>query len=294
MPVVDGISALSRSGGAQYAVSDEGVLVYFHGLGGNERPMTWLDRAGRTTPLRAAAANWTNLRFAPDGRRLAFDMINGSAWDVWIYDTERGTSSKITGDAAEETSPVWSPNGDGIAFASRRAESRFEINWRRADGTGDVQRLTDGQFRLTPRSWHPTGKFLLLTENRGTSLDIVVLPMEGDESTGWKAGKRSVFVESPAAEEAPEFSPDGKWVAYTGNYNDRQEVYVQPFPGPGERTQISSNGGDSRRGLACGASFFSPSLSLVRAPGGGSWSCPTRSMAARSGRPNRCNGRIQC
>ena len=244
MPVADGISALSRSGGAQYAVSNEGVLVYFHGLGTNDRPMAWLDRAGKTTPLRTAAANWTNIRFDPGGRRLAFDMINGRNWDVWTYDWERGTSSKITDDLAEETTPVWSPKGRGIAFASRRPGSAFEVNWRRADGTGDVQRLTDGPSFLRPESWHPTGKFLLLTENRRWSRDIVVLPMEGDESSGWKAGKRSVFIENPANEDSPEFSTDGHWVAYRANYTGRPEVYVQPFPGPGERTPISSNGGE--------------------------------------------------
>jgi Tol biopolymer transport system component len=172
-------------------------------------------------------------------------MISGRDWDVWIYDWERGTSSKITDTLSEDNSPVWSPKGLGIAFGSRgRALPSSQVYWRRADGTGDVQRLTDGQYSVWPKSWHPSGKFLALTENRGgTSRDIVILPMDGDDSSGWKAGKPAVLLGSPANEDMPEFSPDGRWIAYTADYNGRSEVYVQPFPGPGDRTQISSNSG---------------------------------------------------
>ena len=243
VPVVAGVNALNRSGGAQFAVSDDGVLVYFHGLGTEERPMSWLDHTGKTSPLRPAGPSWTNLRFDPDGRRVAFDMINGKNWDVWTYDWERGTSSRITDDSSQGASPVWSPNGRSIVFASRWKKPT-QVYWRRSDGSGNAQRLTEGQNPLTPRSWHSSGKFLALTENRPESNgDILILPMDGDESSGWKAGKPSVFLGTSANEDTPEFSPDGRWIAYTADYNGRVEVYVQPFLGPGERTQISSNGG---------------------------------------------------
>jgi serine/threonine-protein kinase len=67
--------------------------------------------------------------------------------------------------------------------------------------------------------------------------------MEGDDRSGWKPGKPSVFLETPAAENQPQFSPDGKWLAYTSNESGRNEVYVRPFPGPGGKWQISTDGG---------------------------------------------------
>ena len=71
----------------------------------------------------------------------------------------------------------------------------------------------------------------------------MILPMEGDERSGWKPGKPTAFVNGPAIEWQPRFSPDGNWLAYTSNESGRNEVYVRPFPGPGGRWQISTDGG---------------------------------------------------
>ena len=76
-----------------------------------------------------------------------------------------------------------------------------------------------------------------------TSWDIVILPIEGDEASGWKPGKPTVFLNSPFVEVWPEFSPDGRWLAYMSNESGRYEVYVRPFPGPGGKWQISTEGG---------------------------------------------------
>ena len=72
----------------------------------------------------------------------------------------------------------------------------------------------------------------------------MILPVEGDEKSGWKPGKPSVFLSSPAAEQEPMFSPDGRWIAYQSNESGRFEVFVRPFPGPGGKWQISTAGGD--------------------------------------------------
>ena len=77
----------------------------------------------------------------------------------------------------------------------------------------------------------------------GTGDDVMILPVEGDEVGGWKAGKPTVFVNSAARERAPTFSPDGRWLSYTSNESGQDEVYVRPFPGPGARVMVSSGGG---------------------------------------------------
>ena len=96
------------------------------------------------------------------------------------------------------------------------------------------------------RSWHPSGKFLAFEETTPeTSVDLMILPMEGDDASGWKPGKPTVFLNSPFIEAEPMFSPDGRWLAYASGESGRAEVYVRPFPGPGGKWQISTGGGNA-------------------------------------------------
>ena len=227
-------------------MSDTGTLVYLPGQSaGGDAPIDWMDHTGKTTPLRAAAANWSNPRFSPDGRRLALDIGGGTGLDVWVYEWARDTLTRLTFDPGADRNPVWTPDGRRIVFASARGDkSTPNLYWQRADGTGDVQRLTESKNLQYPASWHPSGKFLAFEENvPQTGRDLLMLPMEGDEASGWKPGKPTVFLNSPANEREPMFSPDGRWLAYESNESGRFEVYVRPFPGPGGKWQISTSGG---------------------------------------------------
>lgn len=137
--------------------------------------------------------------------------------------------------------PRFSPDGRRIAFRS----SDNSLVWQRADGTGEVQKLTDAKNLQVPDSWHPSGKFLAFSgSNPKTGYDVMILPIDGDESSGWKPGKPTPFVASPFLERWARFSPDGRWLAYSSNESGRPEVYVRLFPGPGGKWQISSGGGN--------------------------------------------------
>ena len=130
-------------------------------------------------------------------------------------------------------------------FASARADkSTLNLYWQRADGTGEAQRLTESRNAQRPGSWHRSGKFLAFEETTAqTSVDMMILPMEGDDTAGWKPGKPTVFSEHSSIEIEPMFSPDGRWLAYSSNESGRHEVYVRPFPGPGAKWKISTGGG---------------------------------------------------
>jgi serine/threonine-protein kinase len=94
-----------------------------------------------------------------------------------------------------------------------------------------------------PSSFHPSGKYLAFTEVTPSSIqDVMILPIEGDETSGWKPGKPTVFLNTLANELTPVFSPDGRWIAYTSDESGRPEVYVRPFPGLGGKWQISTGG----------------------------------------------------
>jgi len=245
--VVEGVFPnTGGTGGAQFAAADNGTLVYLPGQNVSDAaPILWMDQKGQTTPLRTTATNWSNPQFSPDGRRLAMDILDKQV-DVWVYEWARDTLTRLTFDSALDGKPIWTPDGRRIAFSSQRDGKVENLYWQPADGTGDVQRLTVSTNRQMAASWHPSGKFLAYTETNPKTLDdLMILPMEGDEASGWKPGKPTVFLNSPFRDQEPMFSPDGRWLAYHSNESGRNEVYVRPFPGPGGKWQVSTLGGNA-------------------------------------------------
>jgi serine/threonine-protein kinase len=203
-----------------------------------------MDREGKLQPLRAAPGHYDTIRFSPDGQRLALDIIDKN-WDVWVYEWGRDTLSRLTFDPGEDRFPVWTPDGRRIAFSSTQADQATRnLYWQRADGTGEAEALTESKNPQVPTSWHPSGGFLAFGEiNPQTSQDILILPLTGDEGSGWKPGKPMVFLNGPFFEAEAAFSPDGRWLAYMSNESGRNEVYVRPFPGSGGKWQVSTAGG---------------------------------------------------
>src|SRR5262249_40092203 len=152
-----------------------------------------------------------------DGGRVAMEIATAGSLDVWVYEWARDTLTRLTFDPGTDVKPVWTPDGRRIVFGSTRA-GQLNLYWQKADGTGEAQRLTQSTNSQLAGSWHPSGKFLAFYEqNPQTGQDIMILPMEGDEASGWKPGKPTVFLNTPFAEFEPMFSPDGKWIAYHSN-----------------------------------------------------------------------------
>ena len=245
VPALDGVASDASTGGAQFAVSDNGTLVYVPGQSTSSgMPIQWMDHEGKATTLRASPTKWFNPVFAPDGRRLALNILDRQ-FDIWVYELARDTLSRLTADPASDTKPVWTPDGRRIVFASARGDkSTPNLYWQRADGIGDAERLTQSKnpqlAGLVASEWQIPGV-------RGTDPANEIRPDDpahrGRRSRGWKLGKPTVFLNGPAEEREPMFSPDGRWLAYSSNESGRYEVYVRPFPGPGGRWQISTDGG---------------------------------------------------
>ena len=244
---IKGVVSNADTGGAQFAVSESGTLVYVAGAAisaGAE--IHWMDRTGRTTPLRTTRVNWSNLLFAPDGRRLALQVAGPTGVHIWLYEWARDTLTQLTFDRLHDAKPVWTPDGRRIAFAATSGtEPILNLYWQEVDGAGnEAQRLTTSANRQRPTSWHPGGNFLAFEEETSaTSWDLMILPMTGDPTSGRVPGRPIPFLNSPSVEREAMFSPDGRWLAYGSNESGRSEVYVRPFDGSGGKSQISTDGG---------------------------------------------------
>jgi eukaryotic-like serine/threonine-protein kinase len=249
VPVIEGVMSNALTGGAQFSASNDGTLVYLPGqiVGGGTR-LEWMDRMGRTTTLRATLANWFTPAIAADGGRLAMEIREGTAQgDIWVYEPARDGMTRLTTSPAHDTKPIWTPDGFRITFASGQASTPSNLYWTLADGTGDIERLTTSANAQQPGSWHPNGRFLAFEEmNPVTQMDVMILPLATSGTSTWKAGAATAFANSPKMEWGPKFSPDGRWLAYsTSESPGTRDVYVQPFPGPGPRVQVSVGGGES-------------------------------------------------
>ncbi len=244
-PVIENIAETRSTGAAQFAFAADGKAVYRPWqTSSTDLPIEWLTRDGKITPLRATLANWSHPQFSPDGTRVAMDIIDNGQRDIAVYDWARDKLTHLTVDAQPDSMPVWTPDGQHIAFVSNRvADGRVNLYLVRADGGGDPEQLTDSASlsAVATGSWH--GRFLAFQEGSQNVADLMILPMEGDGVSGWKPGKPYAFLNTPAAEVAPSFSPDGRWLAYQSNESGRFEVHVRPFPKREGSWRVSNGGG---------------------------------------------------
>ena len=231
--VVQGVRQ-ETPGFVDYSISDNGTLVYVPSTGGLESTLVWVDRQGLATPLVEDRQAYSRPRLSPDGQRVAVAVQSVANTDIWIYNIGRGTRMRLTVEGNDNSAPVWTPDGTRVTFTSDRDGPR-DLYWKPADGSGQAELLLNmnSQNILRPTSWSPDGESLAFYAVAATR-DIWVLPRGGDASP---------FVATAFGEGSPLFSPDSRWLAYVSNESGRDEIYVQPYPGPGGKWPISTEGG---------------------------------------------------
>jgi Tol biopolymer transport system component len=240
------------TGGAALSASDAGHLVFrATAADSGHRQLKWVDRSGtETAKVVYADTSPPGPSLSLDGRHVAvFRYVNGNM-DIWSYDTSRRAWDRMTSDPGDDIFPLWSPDGTRLVFGSRRGS--MDLYWKPLSaplGSGEELLLSSPEPKF-PMDWSRDGRFLLyntIYPNQG--LNISVLPLDGDRTP------RDV-VRTDFQERLPQFSPDGKWIAYESDKTGRFEIYIRPFPGPGTDTPASIEGGTHVRWNANGKELF--------------------------------------
>jgi len=248
-PVVQNVFWNQTEGAAQFSYSRTGVLTYLRGGPEVARyPIVWVDRKGGTTKLLDEPGAYANPRLSPDGKRLALTVLKDGNFDIWVHDLERGVPTRLTFDDASDSEQVWSPDGRYIAFSSGRSKTD-NIYRKRADGSGDEERLTTSDDPHWANAWAPDGQSLAVSQLRGNgNFDVMTLTLADKQLTP--------LLTSSFRESDPAISPDGHWVAYASNEAGRAEIYVRPYPSGSGRWQVSDNGGAYPRWSGSGRELF--------------------------------------
>jgi serine/threonine-protein kinase len=230
-----GNAGLATAAG-QFSVSASGWLVYAAGgiLPDRQNSLVWVDHQGKAEPIASFKAPFSSPRFSPDGRRIAY-LTGGMEAHVWVYDLDHGSATRLTSEGWAG-SVTWTRDGRRLVFAWMKTGAA-NIYWQPVDGSSPMERLTQSQNLQRPGSWSPDGKMLAFVEQNQENLPEIELFNISDHRVTPPLNSR--FYEG-----YPEFSPDGRWMAYVSGESGRLEVYVQPFPGRGGKQPISNDGGE--------------------------------------------------
>ena len=258
IPIAARVGRSSRGDGA-FSSSSKGTLAYAGSNTLQPGRLTWFDRSG--TSLGEVGPDgdhdYADFRLSPDETRLAASLLDPKVAlpDLWLIDLVRGNTSRFTFGPALNSAAVWSPDSGRIAFRTNR-KGLVELYQKSAGGGGDdqpllvedaVRAMGVGSSNLLPSDWSSDGQYIAFAT--GIPTDLWLLPA---------AGKKSPvrLTRSPSAELHANFSPDGRFIAYTSNESGRYEVYAQTLPQSDRKWTISTDGGYEPRWRADGREIY--------------------------------------
>jgi serine/threonine protein kinase/WD40 repeat protein len=270
-PLADAFVDARSAPGGPFSVSAAGDLAYLRPFNVSGAAATtsaqfaWFDRSGKQLALAGPEGPYVfgtiadvlqtlvqgELRLSgfpelsPDGKSVAFSRDNPS--DIWILDIERGLTSPLTSDPAEDSFPVWSPDGRTIVFRSTR-DGPGNLDTRGVGVVEPDKPILKDQESKYPTDWSRDGKYIAYFTDAG---DIWALPVSEDSGES----KPLRVTETKFKESDAKFSPDGSWIAYVSNEPGQPQVYVQSFP-RGFKKQVSTAGGIMPRWSPDGKELF--------------------------------------
>ncbi len=233
------------------SVSRAGSIAYRTSSPDAQSQFVWFDRSGKEISRVGdlVSTSLSDPSLSADGQHVVlYRGVSGNT-DIWLFDVKRGVLSRLTSDAADDVFPVWSPDGSRIVFSSNR-KGVHDLYVKSVSADASEEPLLSTAQPKTATDWSRDGRFLLFNnQDPKRSADIWALSLNGK-------GAPFPVAQTPFDELSGQFSPDGKWVAFQSNESGRPDVYLQPFPGPGNKSLISPNGGTHARWRRDGEELF--------------------------------------
>ena len=245
---------VSLTGNARFTTAVNGtssILAYLQNKEMDVAQLTWSDRSGKRLGEAGTAEPWTNFALSPDDRSVALIRNEPNRLNsLWQLNLAQGTTTRVVSDTdSANFFPVWSPDGEQLAFASAR-NSALNLYLKRTAGNAPEERLLETRFQTYPLSWSPDGKFLIYAMgDPQTRTDIWSLSLAGER-------KPQPLLQTKSDERAAKVSPDGNWLVYVSDETGVAEVYVTTFPQPGRVWRISKSGGNNSCWRADGKELF--------------------------------------
>jgi serine/threonine-protein kinase len=210
---------------------------------GSKFSLVEVERNGNAQAITQERHPYEDLSVSPDGRYVATTLFY-VPMHIWMLDRERETMSRMSA-LSPTFDPLWTPDGSRICFTSKDS-----MHCMAADGSGEAEEILTADETMIPGSFTPDGKHLAYTGfDDAFGRDLWILSLEADRAT-------RPLIQTRSDEWSARFSPDGRWLAYVSNETGRGEIYVQAYPGPGARQQVSSEGGDQPMWAPGGGELF--------------------------------------
>jgi len=249
--VLHGVLASQDDGFSNLAVSPSGNLAYVNGPERTDRVssthLVWVSRDGRESPASPTVRGYEDMSIAPDHKLAAFTIPADPVWNIWVLDLQRANLNRLTF-TGDNRDPLWSPDRRHIAYTSYR-DGHFGIYWSTVDGSSPEQKLASTQFEPSAAAFTPDGKKLIFTQEvTTTNVNCWEVAVTGDATP--------VPLNGLCQSGSLDVSPDSKWMAYESAETGQVEIYVQPYPGPGGKWQVSSGGGYRPRWSPDGKEIF--------------------------------------
>jgi len=234
----------------QFAVSDSGTLLYIPGSISTQSKLEWYDRQGNKIGSIGEPAPYMQFSLSFDDKRLAIERVSpGGEFDIWVLELDRGgVGYPIASDPYNERDPIWSPDGNYIAFNSNK-NGPDDLYLKSLAGEQEAELLLESEDRLVAEDWSDDGHYLVYYTLSDTGEGIWLLTLSDDKTS------IPVLKESLQPHEA-KLSPDGKWIAYNSVESGRCEVYIKPLEEDGERQIVSTNGGGQPQWRSDGKELF--------------------------------------
>jgi serine/threonine-protein kinase len=238
--LLEGVGVRNNGFNVDLALSDNGTLAYTTGGTQATRRAVWVNRAGFAQPADSA---WDpqgiigSVALSPDGKAAVVQLTGDGRRDVWVKQLPSGPFSRLTFSDTSSGRPAWAADGREVYYiADISGGGPGPVLSRRADGTGTPRLVFQGK-EIGQVAESRDGQWLLLrTAPTSASTDILGL-RRGDSAA-------VPLVATPANENSPALSPDGRWMAYASEESGRSEIYVRPFPETGSaKWQVSTAGG---------------------------------------------------